>query len=217
MSEVIAAIEKPVLLIWGADDQIAPIRVAQMLHYHLKNSHLILIPGQGHSPHRENPQSVYEPTLRWIKNPILSKITLPKTGQRKFHCKLSKVPQVLTGSYGEMVFDSCKNIVLKNLAASKITFKNTSAKLINVSIQAKEIALDLVGSNIVATNVNIAANVGIKVEESKLDMAGGIIHYQERAASGFGSIIYWSISYLQKKNEKIYPIHGRISYKNKKS
>jgi pimeloyl-ACP methyl ester carboxylesterase len=45
----------PVLIIWGEEDRILPLKNGRQLHENLKGSELIVIPGSGHSPHEEKP------------------------------------------------------------------------------------------------------------------------------------------------------------------
>lgn len=51
-------ITTPTLLIWGSDDEMVPLKDGERFAGLIKNSHLEVLPGVGHSPHRDRPQEV---------------------------------------------------------------------------------------------------------------------------------------------------------------
>ncbi len=50
-----AALNLPVLIIWGDRDQVLPPDSGRRLQAEIKGAELVLIPGSGHNPHEENP------------------------------------------------------------------------------------------------------------------------------------------------------------------
>ena len=53
-------IKQPTLLIWGADDQIIPVRHGEKLYDSILNSRLVILKDCGHLPQEENPERFVE-------------------------------------------------------------------------------------------------------------------------------------------------------------
>ena len=51
----LAALKLPVLILWGAQDQLIPVASGHWLHAHIPGSRLIVYPGVGHLPMEEHP------------------------------------------------------------------------------------------------------------------------------------------------------------------
>lgn len=56
LQSVLKNIKVPVLLLWGEDDQITTMQVAETFHKHLPNSKLVTIKNCGHAPMIEHPE-----------------------------------------------------------------------------------------------------------------------------------------------------------------
>lgn len=56
VTDILPEIKTPVLLIWGTDDQITPMHVAEEFHRSLPNSQLATIDKCGHAPMMEHPE-----------------------------------------------------------------------------------------------------------------------------------------------------------------
>lgn len=56
LRHILNTISLPVLLIWGMQDIVTPMTVAEEFYYHLPNSHLFLINNCGHAPMMEKPE-----------------------------------------------------------------------------------------------------------------------------------------------------------------
>lgn len=60
-------IKVPVLLLWGEDDQVTTMDVAQTFHKHIPNSKLVTIKGCGHAPMIEHPEWFSEEVHKFLK------------------------------------------------------------------------------------------------------------------------------------------------------
>jgi pimeloyl-ACP methyl ester carboxylesterase len=65
---VLGGIKSKTLIIWGEDDQIIPIRYAELLKDMTPNSTLAIIPGARHNPHYTNPERVASIITSFIKS-----------------------------------------------------------------------------------------------------------------------------------------------------
>lgn len=58
----------PTLLIWGKNDQDAPLKIADEMHSLIKDSELVVIPDAGHNTFLEQPLLFYGTVKRFLKN-----------------------------------------------------------------------------------------------------------------------------------------------------
>jgi pimeloyl-ACP methyl ester carboxylesterase len=202
-------IKKPILLIWGSEDQVSPLRTGYLLNYHLKHSKLITISGEGHTPHIVSAKIVSEKIFRWLKEPTFEKVNFPKTSDRAYTCKKKKLDLVISGSFSEMKFKHCNNVKLHNLTAKSIILENSEVELLNVKIISSGVGLTTTGTELKATNLVIEAPIGIKTSGSELDIAGATINYSKESHTADGSLIYWSTSYLRKKGSALQFLHEK--------
>ena len=205
----IKALKTPTLVIWGGKDLVAPVRTGHMLNYHLANSKLEIIPEGGHVPLVVTPKKVAKITKDWLKDPKSEQITFPELGDKEINCKSKELKEPLTGSYGNLRFRSCSNIILQNLTAKRIQFDHSKARLTNVKIISDEVGLRTEESIVFATNLIIDAPTAILSEGSKLDIAGAIIKYTDVALKGGGNLVYWSTSFQTRGDEETIAVHGK--------
>lgn len=62
----LGAIRVPTLILFGADDRITPVDIAQELHEHIPGSSLRIIPATGHLPPLESPEAVNAALDDWL-------------------------------------------------------------------------------------------------------------------------------------------------------
>jgi 3-oxoadipate enol-lactonase len=64
----LALIDKPTLVLHGADDQLIPFQEAQAMHAAIKNSYLEVLPDAGHLLNLEQPESFNQAVARFINS-----------------------------------------------------------------------------------------------------------------------------------------------------
>ena len=67
--EKVMEIQQPTLILWGAEDRLIPLEVAQQFHKDLPNSTLVVIDNLGHVPMEEDPERSIEPVLQFLNLP----------------------------------------------------------------------------------------------------------------------------------------------------
>lgn len=63
----------PVLIIWGENDQVLTLSSGQRLHYDVKTSEFVIIPGAGHNPHEEQTEATIGAMESFLKRRGLQK------------------------------------------------------------------------------------------------------------------------------------------------
>ena len=64
--DVVEAMSRPVLLMWGEEDTLSPVEGGLWYQQHLPNSKLVLYPGYGHLPHEEVAQQSLADLREWL-------------------------------------------------------------------------------------------------------------------------------------------------------
>jgi len=67
LEALLGQIQVPTLLLWGEDDKVTSMEVAEQFHKLIPNSTLLSIPGCGHAPMIEHPQWFAEHVERFVK------------------------------------------------------------------------------------------------------------------------------------------------------
>lgn len=77
-------IDLPVLVIWGREDEVVPLRFGKRLAHDLPNARLIVIDGCGHAPHRQRPDEVIAALKKFAQKASQpTKSSTQSTGERK--------------------------------------------------------------------------------------------------------------------------------------
>lgn len=66
MSERIADIRVPTLILWGSKDRLIPPQNAERFHADIKGSELTIFPGLGHIPHEEDPANTVARAMAFL-------------------------------------------------------------------------------------------------------------------------------------------------------
>jgi pimeloyl-ACP methyl ester carboxylesterase len=67
LQEVLKEIKAPTLLLWGEDDEVTTMEVAELFHKNIRNSKLISIKNCGHAPMIEHPEWFAEEVKKFLK------------------------------------------------------------------------------------------------------------------------------------------------------
>ena len=65
-SDEIQGIRTHALLIWGEEDSICPVELAEFYHAHLQHADMVVVPKVGHCPQVECPERCVAEMLRWM-------------------------------------------------------------------------------------------------------------------------------------------------------
>jgi pimeloyl-ACP methyl ester carboxylesterase len=205
---------KRITIIWGRNDNVAPLRIGKLLQGQLQNSSLTIIENADHVP--MNSQSIIfnDLLLRALRGDIIdSDVELKNsTPSQSLHCK-DKRGEIFSGDFTDIIIENCQGIVLQNVSAESLVIKNSRINIENTVIKSTAMAVSVEHSLVVATNLKLYGETGIRVANSRLDLAGASIK-----ADGSGivvdepSTLVFSISQLDSK-DFTGQLHGQYSLK----
>ncbi|RLI26008.1 MAG: hypothetical protein DRO52_03245 [Candidatus Hecatellales archaeon] len=69
LPEKLPSLERPTLIIWGAEDKLIPVKHAHQYHKLIKNSKLVVFEETGHVPHAEQPEKYNQTVASFLKDP----------------------------------------------------------------------------------------------------------------------------------------------------
>jgi pimeloyl-ACP methyl ester carboxylesterase len=209
-SQAIDELSVPTHIIWGENDQVAPLRTGELLQFHIDNAELNVIQNAGHVPMKDkttefmrkliyalNNPPIKQQHSTEVKNEHLSTLSCNNQNDRSF-----------TGDYAYVHISGCKYITLTNLTAEQILIENSDVSLEDVVVKSDNLAMEVNNSFITMTNVRLQGKTALKVKGSTVDAAGTTFTSSNNPIQVIeDSLIYLSVSH-QNHNGKLRYLHG---------
>jgi len=159
-------------IIWGEDDNIAPLRTGYILNKRIENSKLNIIKDSKHVPIVDSFEIYISYIKEHLKDPSYSRVTKTNLTKEKKDMILEDVNgRIISGNIDELELINCKNIILKDANINKFTITNSRVTIMNSNFNIKEISY-IIDSNVEITASNINLLYPIEVLNSDLDLAG---------------------------------------------
>jgi len=168
----IAANRVPTSLLWGADDQTAPLRTGTLLAGKLPESRLRIIDKAGHVPMRDQPGEFERILLGELDSPPAGNDRPPPAGPvRTGRCERQD-DLVFSGRFDEITIDGCRRVLIKNVSARSIAISRSEVTIEDTVVEGGKIALELNRAKVIGTDVRFAGETAIQSAGSRLDLAG---------------------------------------------
>ncbi len=166
-SRSLRGITAPTLVIWGAEDAIAPLRTGQALAAAIPGARLTVVEGAGHAPQvqfpdRFNPIVLDELDGEPVAAPPYALQEGPVEGGRHAHCDGRRDAQ-FSGDYEKLVLDNCRDATISNARIGYLRASRSTLRIVNSHIRdgldAKDSRLELTGAVVRGTLVLDASSV----------------------------------------------------------
>lgn len=169
--EALRTIAVPTLVIWGAEDTIAPLRTGQALASAIRGARLVVLEGVGHAPQiqapdRFNPVLLDEIDGRQLAAPPYALPERDPERKRNGNCSSSRGAE-FSGDYERVVLENCIDARISNARIGYLQVSNSTVRVVNShvrnGIDAKNARLELTGGSVRgqmvldATSVDAAA------------------------------------------------------------
>ncbi|MBB3169232.1 alpha/beta fold hydrolase [Simiduia aestuariiviva] len=166
-------VQVPTNLIWGARDNVAPLRTGKLLAAQMPRVNLHILPDAGHVPMVSHSAQFNDILMQVLltEPPAATHKSSLMPGTRDLHCK-GEASRRYSGQYRHIVIENCTNIELHNVSAESLTIKHSLVVAEDMHIASTGTALSLTESVLTMTNAEINAVIGISLEASRLDAAG---------------------------------------------
>jgi hypothetical protein len=192
--DVIPRIQAPTLIVWGADDVVAPLRTGLMLADRVPNhAQLVVFPGVGHNVMMQAPSLLVPQIERHLAAPaapagsafgsLTAAAAAGASGaaagapapawpvapsQGKAVCSGQSDVQ-LTGTYDSVVIEDCTRVTLDQVRTTNLVIRRSSASVVRSTI-SEGITAD--ASTLLVTGGSVGGEIALDVKDSKVDLAG---------------------------------------------
>jgi hypothetical protein len=138
-SKSLRAIAAPTLIIWGADDTIAPLRTGQALAAAIPHARLTVIEGAGHAPQvqfpdRFNPLLIDELDGRQFAAQSYALRAEPIEGERVGVCSGQR-GQEFSGDYQRLVIEHCQDAQISNARIGYLQAAHSRVRIVNTHVR----------------------------------------------------------------------------------
>lgn len=164
--------QKPVSILWGGQDAVAPIRTAYVLQGNLSHARLDVIADAGHVPMASHANEVSSWLLQSIEtppDPEPVKIAEMNQGQSNYQCK-KEFGGVVSGTFARMNVEECVGLVFDQVTAYEIIIRQSDVELINTKILRPSVSMEISDSSVMMTAGRVHGQ--IVLNDSRLDLAG---------------------------------------------
>jgi pimeloyl-ACP methyl ester carboxylesterase len=183
------AVNAPTLLLWGKDDNVAPMRTAKALLSRIKGAALTILEHSAHVPMASEPDAFVHAVHEHLQRVA---VTPPPrlnetTSRRRGACKDQAVAH-FEGAYDTITIDSCKEVTLNHVTTTALRVNASTVTVDDTTIDGADIGLTATGSHLFMTGGRISGETAIHADGVNLDLAGVHIVGTNRAFSETSSI-----------------------------
>jgi len=170
---LLAAIRAPTLVVWGAEDTVAPLRTGLMLADRVPDAQLVVLPGVGHNVMAEAPAQLVPHVERHLTGAAptgraAAAAAVAAASQGQGVCR-GVSDLALSGVYDSVVIEDCTRVTLDQVRTTSLVIRRSTASVVRSTITAGVVAD---ASTLFVTGGEIAGDVALDVHDSKVDLAG---------------------------------------------
>lgn len=163
---------KPVAILWGGKDLVAPLRTAQLLENNLVAGELTVIAEAGHVPMATHPKEVTQWLLATLNSSPKSRpiaATINSVANNNYNCNNSS-NEVVRGQYARISLNQCTGVLLDGVIADELIAVNSVVEIQNTQLNNQLTALTAENSVVMMTGGSI--NGQVKLDKARIDFAG---------------------------------------------
>jgi pimeloyl-ACP methyl ester carboxylesterase len=210
-SQVVRAISAPTLILWGAEDTIAPMRTGQALASSIPGARLVVLAGAAHAPQVQVPSRFNPIVLQELAGlPTATPYALRKRaieGNRIGNCN-GRRGQEFNGDYERVVLENCHDASISNARIGYLRADNSTVRIVNShlrdGVDAKDSRLEFTGGIVAGSLV---------IDASSVDAAGTrfeAAHAIARNNGDVASVLRFSVSEVSVKGNAPRNLHDLV-------
>lgn len=186
-SEALRKVAAPTLLIWGSDDQVAPLRTGQLANALIANSRLELVPGAAHSPQLEQPARFNALLLEELAGtrPPLPPAARGGPIQGKAEKCDGKAGARFSGDMPKLTLIGCSGAEVTGARIGELRVFESDVRIIDSEIRE---GLYAVRSRVQLTAGSVAGAPALSLEDSEVDAAGTRFEGSSPVAANTGKV-----------------------------
>lgn len=163
---------RPVTILWGSKDLVAPPRTGQLLAANLATSELTVIESAGHVPMASHAKEVSQWLLASLnaQPKSISKTTLENSSTKQnYECNHS-TGETLKGSYARITLTECTGVLLDGVVADELVAIDSVIEIQNSRFSSGQTSLTIKKSVVMMTGSTI--NGLVSLDQARIDFAG---------------------------------------------
>lgn len=177
-------VRAPTVILWGADDQVTPLRTGVLLEAVLPQASLQVIPGAGHVPMFDQPALFARALRQGLTGPVaLALPSPPHPAAGRIGICRGETGMTLTGPFERLEISDCRDVRLVDVSAAAVTVTRSRITIDKGRISSSDTALRIVDSTVTATGLTVEGRIAISLRGSRLDLAGGTLIGRESAVT----------------------------------
>ena len=163
---------KPVNILWGSKDLVAPPRTGQLLVANLTTSELTIIEGAGHVPMASHPKEVSQWLLASLQYQpkATQKPAIENTATKQNYSCDHSTGETLRGSYARITLTECTGVLLDGVVADELIAMDSVLEIQNSQFMSGQTSLMINNSVVMMTGGTISGLV--KLDQARIDFAG---------------------------------------------
>jgi pimeloyl-ACP methyl ester carboxylesterase len=174
----IAAVRAPTLLVWGKDDEVAPVRIGHLLEDRLADARLEFLDGAGHVPMDDQPREIVEQVRAFLDEPLARKPAGPAGPFAEVVRCDDEANVTISGTYDEVLIDGCKQAWLNRVRARRVVVRDSDLRIDHTDIREGLVADD---TRLVITGGKIRGDIALDLHGGHHDLAGVVIEGRDAA------------------------------------
>lgn len=186
-SDALRGVGAPTLVVWGADDEIAPLRTGQLAAALIPGARLHVFPGIGHAPQLQDPDRFNALLLEELQGRNrLAPYALPPGGapSTRIDSCTDKANARFTGDFRKLTLIGCSGVRIENARIGELRVLESDVAVVNSEIREGLYALR---SRIQLTAGVVAGAPALRLEGSDVDAAGTRFEGAAAIAANAGS------------------------------
>lgn len=163
---------RPVAILWGSKDLVAPPRTGQLLAANLATSELTVIESAGHVPMASHAKEVSQWLLASLnaQPKSISKTTLENSSTKQnYECNHS-TGETLRGSYARITLTECTGVLLDGVVADELVAIDSVIEIQNSHFRSEQTSLTIKESVVMMTGSTV--NGLVNLDQARIDFAG---------------------------------------------
>ncbi|MBA1145572.1 alpha/beta hydrolase [Ectothiorhodospiraceae bacterium WFHF3C12] len=225
-SRIVRETRVPAYVLWGGDEEVAPLRVGYLLTTLLPNSRLKIVEGGSHVFPLEQADRFNRLVGNALRMPSRGFLDFAQDGYprktaerppgtgRTAECR-GEHGRVFTGEFRRLLIYDCEDVIIRDAHIGRLEILSSRATLRNTVVHGDEVALVLAHSTVEMTASRIQAPVAIDATGSRVDAAGVTLKASRIAIRAPApSVFTFSVSLLELGGERRY-LHDVVEVTSK--
>jgi hypothetical protein len=211
-SQSLRKIVAPTLIIWGADDTIAPLRTGQALAAAIPRARLTVIEGAGHAPQVQFPDRFNPVVLEELDGLLFAAQSYALRaeaiqGERIGKCDGQR-GQEFSGDYQRLVLSNCQDVRISDARIGYLQVAHSSVRVLNTHVRD---GVDAKNTRLEFTAAIISG--GLILDTSSVDAAGTTFVQAPAIATNEGAepvVLRFSVSTVSRPGNAPIALHDVV-------